>query len=189
MGQTRTSRREIAQRGFGRKPGGEKVILKKAAEGLNSVEPFSRSRNRRTFFVSEVGLNRVVVRQLVEEQFRAVILQGRYNGEHNVPRDTAIAMSLDLTRRHQEQIDAIAALMPPEQATLFRQMIMEEVELFADAHQRDPDASYRRLGLQPTSTPQVEQTTTYQRQGIGEMAVRTAVRATIWELIFSLFRR
>jgi hypothetical protein len=139
--------------------------------------------------VSEVGINRAAVRQLVEEQFRAVILQGRYNGEHNVPRETAIAMSRDLSRRHQEQIDSIAATIPPEQATLFLQMIEEEHTLFFDEHQRDPDASYRRLGLPLTSTPGVPQIRGYQRQGIGEMAVRTAVRATIWELIFSLFRR
>jgi hypothetical protein len=129
------------------------------------------------------------VRQLVEEQFRAVILQGRYNGEHNVPRDTAIAMALDLNRRQNEQIDAITSLMPAEQATLFRQTVEEEGKLFYDEHQRDPDVSYRRLGLQLTSTPQVQQTIRYQRQGIGEMAVRTAVRAAIWELIVSLFRR
>jgi hypothetical protein len=139
--------------------------------------------------VSEVGVNRAAVRQLVEEQFRAVILQGRYNGEHNVPRDTAIAMALDLNRRQNEQIDAITSLMPAEQATLFRQTVEEEGKLFYDEHQRDPDVSYRRLGLQLTSTPQVQQTIRYQRQGIGEMAVRTAVRAAIWELIVSLFRR
>jgi hypothetical protein len=136
-----------------------------------------------------VGVNRAAVRQLVEEQFRAVILQGRYNGEHNVSRDTAIAMALDLNRRQNEQIDAITSLMPAEQATLFRQTVEEEGKLFYDEHQRDPDVSYRRLGLQLTSTPQVQQTIRYQRQGIGEMAVRTAVRAAIWELIVSLFRR
>ena len=116
-------------------------------------------------------------------------LQGRHNGEHNVARETAIAMAVDLNRRQQEQIDAIAALMPPEQATLFLQMIEEEGKLLFDEHQRDPDASYRRLGLQFTSIPRVQQTNRYQRQGMGEMAVRTAVRATIWELIFFLFRR
>ena len=31
--------------------------------------------------------------------------------------------------------------------------------------------------------------TGYQRQGLGELAVRTAVRATVWETIFSIFRR
>jgi hypothetical protein len=129
------------------------------------------------------------VRQLVEEQYRACIMQGRHNGEHNVPRETAIAMAHDLNRRHQEQIDAIASLMSPEQTTLFLQMVEEEGEFLFNEHQRDPDASYRRLGLQFTSTPRVQQPIRYQRQGIGEMAVRTAVRATIWELIFSLFRR
>jgi hypothetical protein len=116
-------------------------------------------------------------------------LQGRYNGEHNVDRETALTMALDLNRRHREQVDAIVALMPPEQARIFLQVFEEEHTLFFEEHQRDPDASYRRLGLQMTSTPHIPPPIRYQRQGIGELAVRTAVRATIWELIFSLFRR
>jgi hypothetical protein len=75
---------------------------------------------------------------------------------------------------------------------------------------RDQDAAYRRLGLDPAaidaaiasgdatqagadvmarmqSQPQ-RAAPTYRRQGIGEMAVRTAVRATVWEVIRSLFR-
>jgi hypothetical protein len=139
--------------------------------------------------MSEVGVNRAAVRQLVEEHFRASILQGRYNGEHNVDRETALTMALDLNRRNQEQIDAIVALMPPEQAKFFMQVFEEEHILFFEEHQRDPDASYRRLGLQMTSTPHVQRPVRPRRQSIGEMAVRTAVRASVWELIFSLFRR
>lgn len=80
-------------------------------------------------------------------------------------------------------------------------------------NKRDQDAAYRRLGLDPAaidaaiaagdatgagvdvvdvmagmqSQPQ-RAAPTYRRQGIGEMAVRTAVRATVWEVIRSLFR-
>jgi hypothetical protein len=78
-------------------------------------------------------------------------------------------------------------------------------------NKRDQDAAYRRLGLDPAAIdaavasgdytrvatdvrvqmqlqPQ-QAAPTYRRQGIGEMADRSAVRATIWELIFSVFRR
>jgi hypothetical protein len=78
-------------------------------------------------------------------------------------------------------------------------------------NKREQDRMYRRLGLDPAvidaaiasgdttatgaavlsamrSQPQ-ETPPSYRRQGIGEMAVRTAVRATIWEVIRSLFRR
>jgi hypothetical protein len=77
-------------------------------------------------------------------------------------------------------------------------------------NKRDQDAAYRRLGLDPAaidaaiasgdatragadvmarmqSQPQ-RAAPTHRRQGIGEMAVRTAVRATVWEVIRSLFR-
>jgi len=79
---------------------------------------------------------------------------------------------------------------------------------------RDQDAGYRRLGLDPAAIDAAiasgdcvagaragtaimarmgsqppQAAPRRQRQGIGEMAVRTAVRATIWELIASLFRR
>ncbi len=69
-------------------------------------------------------------------------------------------------------------------------------------NRREQQRLYRRLGLEPDavehSSPDVAPVAvamrqpmaqTYHRQGIGEMAVRTAVRATIWELIRSLFRR
>lgn len=50
----------------------------------------------------------------------------------------------------------------------------------------DPINFRKRLG-----TPRgcVAQSARYQRQGLGELALRTAVRATVWETIFSIFRR
>ena len=76
---------------------------------------------------------------------------------------------------------------------------------------REQDRMYRGLGLDPAaidaaiasgdspragaavmsavrSQPQPTPPT-YRRQGISEMVVRTAIRATIWEIIRSLFRR
>jgi hypothetical protein len=74
------------------------------------------------------------------------------------------------------------------------------------SNKREQDRFYRKFGIDPAAvdafvaSPDAAQAPpipirsqpaapTYHRQGIGEMAVRTAVRATIWELIFSLFRR
>ena len=41
----------------------------------------------------------------------------------------------------------------------------------------------------PTIRQPLQAPPSRRRQGIGEMAVRTAVRATIWQLVASLFRR
>jgi hypothetical protein len=98
----------------GVKSGG--VHSRKPAERLNyPVSAFLGSTTAGIFSVSEVGVNRTAVRQLVEEHFRASILQGRYNGEHNVDRETALTMALDLNRppsrtsRRDRRIDATIA--------------------------------------------------------------------------------
>jgi hypothetical protein len=95
----------------------------------------------------------------------------------------------DFGRQFDERNLATAAPMPPEQAFLFMKTVAEEYDICEEEHQRDPDALYRRLGLNLTSTPPARSAAPYRRQGLGELAVRTAVRATIWELIVSLFRR
>jgi hypothetical protein len=88
------------------------------------------------------------------------------------------------------------------------------LNLRALGSKRDQDAGYRKLGLDPAAIDAAiasgddvagaraatavmarmesqppPAAPRRQRQGIGEMAFRTAVRATIWELIASLFRR
>jgi hypothetical protein len=97
----------------------------------------------------------------------------------------------DFSRRFQERNKATAALMPPEQAKMFMQIIEEEDDICFEEHQGSRDRFYQRLGLSPTGDPTMaaHPTVVYHRQGLGEMAVRTAVRATLWELIFSWFRR
>ncbi len=75
--------------------------------------------------------------------------------------------------------------MPEPDASLFRQAIDVEREKILDEYDRNPDALKARLGLRnqvPASTR------SQHRQGLGELAVRTAVRATVWESIRSIFR-
>ena len=82
--------------------------------------------------------------------------------------------------RFADQLEALADSMPPEQGKEFDHMCAEEMRLIRAEGQQDPVACARRLGVLPGRVNQ--------RQGIGEMAVRTAVRATIWEAIWRLFR-
>jgi hypothetical protein len=95
----------------------------------------------------------------------------------------------DFGREFDERNLATAAPMPREQAELFLKTIAEEYDICFEEHQRNPDSLYRRLGLHLTSTPPARPVASHRRQGFGELAARTAVRATVWELVFSLFRR
>jgi hypothetical protein len=107
----------------------------------------------------------------------------------NITAESIEATALDLSRRFQERNEADAALMPPEQAKIFLRMIDEEDRICSEERQRNPDAFYRRLNLHLTSNPSAPPPQNNQRQGIGEMMVRTVVRATIWEIVESFFRR
>jgi hypothetical protein len=137
-----------------------------------------------------IDVDRATVRRMVEDFWRSLMLFGRHLGETQpkISRGEAARLTLDFTRRFSEQNEATAALMQPEQAKAFLKMIEEEDSICFEEHQRNPDAFYRRLGLNLTSNPQPPASPVYRRQSIGEMAARTAVRATICELIFSIFR-
>jgi len=69
---------------------------------------------------------------------------------------------------------------------MFLRAIEEERDLLFNEYRRNPDALKRRLGLGPVNRSNL--VVHHQRQSIGEMAVRTAVRATIWETVISIFR-
>ena len=82
-------------------------------------------------------------------------------------------------------IDMMAEYMSKPDASLLRQTIEVEREKIADEYDRNPNALKARLGL----TNQVPTSTRSQnRQGLEELAVRTAVRATVWESVRSIFR-
>jgi hypothetical protein len=101
-------------------------------------------------------------------------------------RPTLVFLLYEHALRWADRIEATASLMPPEQAKIFKEIAEEETVLLMRELKRNPKALPKRLGVEigKRSPPVV-----YQRQSIGEMAIRTAVRATVWELIFSLFRR
>jgi hypothetical protein len=136
-------------------------------------------------------VDRAFVRRVVEDHWRSVVLFWRDVGATQpiISRDEFARLTVERLRQFNERNETTAALMQPKQAATFQKMIEEEDTLCFEEHQRDPDALYRRLGLNLTSNPQPQGRVTYHRQGLGELAVRTAVRATVWELIWSLFRR
>lgn len=138
-----------------------------------------------------ISLDRVAVRRLVEDHWRSLILYGRHLGETHPnwagSQEEVAPLMRDFVLRFDEQIRVIAASMPPDQDRAFLRMVEEEGVICFEEHSRDPDGLYRRLGLDLDSNSQPRMPVS-NRQGLGELAVRTAVRATVWELIWSLFR-
>lgn len=75
----------------------------------------------------------------------------------------------------------------PENVRKITQYIEEVRGHIADEYDRDPVALKRRLGV-PVSAPAGTSQRPSNRMGIGEMAVRTAVRATVWTVVRDVIR-
>lgn len=146
------------------------------------------------YLPNEQPIYRDHIRELVEDFWRSLILQGRQWGQAHPRMSRAEAesrfgeQSIKMSRQFSDRMEKISYLMSPQQAELFLQIVDDEDRICFDEHQKDPEAFYRRLGLELTTQPRAARPAPYRRQGIGEMAVRTAIRATIWESIYSLFR-
>ena len=125
----------------------------------------------------DVTIDRAAIRSMVEDHWRSFISVAVSNPQ----------IGFQSLQDFDERMQATAALMPPERAAMYLQSVEEEREILFNEYNRNPDALKRRLGLGPVRQPNrvVHQ---HQRQSIGELAVRTAVRATIWETVISLFR-
>ncbi|CAN5437334.1 hypothetical protein BH10PSE14_BH10PSE14_25130 [soil metagenome] len=91
-----------------------------------------------------------------------------------------------IVNRFQQQIDQMAAIMPTGEAESWLSEVEAVRERLFNEYNANPAALKQRLGI-PDPQP-VRRGGARQRQGLGELAVRTAVRATVWETIISLFR-
>lgn len=124
----------------------------------------------------EKSFDRATVRKIIEDHFRAILPLRGYGKR---PQNTALIEQMG--NRLENQIEAWINSMPPDQAKELDDMFGDEMRLSVAECKQDPVAYARRLGILPGRTSN--------RQGIGEMAVRTAVRASIWEGIARLFGR
>jgi hypothetical protein len=122
-----------------------------------------------------VNIDRAAIRSMVEDHWRSFLAVAKANPE----------IGGQSIKDFEARIQATAALMRSEQAQEFIQTVEEEREILFNEYKRDPVALKRRLGLTQQFTQPV---IPHQQQGLGQMAVRTAVRATIWESVFTLFR-
>jgi hypothetical protein len=94
-----------------------------------------------------------------------------------------------IIERFQKQIDDMAKLMSSDDAAMFNQMVEEQREILFNEYNANPAKLKARLGIPDGAesglAPEPQRSN---RMGLGELAVRTAVRATVWETVISLFR-
>jgi hypothetical protein len=122
-------------------------------------------------------MDRSAVTGLVEDYWRTIITATQASG--------ASAM-LEISQRFEQRVDETANLMEPIDRAVFLQTVEAERERMMAEYNANPVAFKKRLGV----ALGVDAVQNRQRQGsgLGGLAVRTAVRATIWESIWAIFR-
>jgi hypothetical protein len=93
----------------------------------------------------------------------------------------------DVSQRFEQRIQQTAGSMEPAAAASFLQRVDAERERLMAEYTSDPVALKRRLGVSlGIDSPSVRSSRA--KSDLGGLVVRTAVRATIWESIWALFR-
>jgi hypothetical protein len=124
-------------------------------------------------------MDRQIVRGMVEDYWRA---------RFSAAQSGNVALAEEISVRFEQRVQQTAALLPVIEAAAFHQAIEAEREKILTDYENDPAALKKRLGVSLGIDAPLKGHRTG-RQGLGELAVRTAVRATVWETIWSLFRR
>lgn len=122
-------------------------------------------------------MDRNIVSGMVEDYWRAYIPAVQTSG---------MEAALEVSQRFEQRVEQTAQLMAPLEAAAFRQAVDAERERLIQEYTADPAALKLRLGINLG----VEAPAQRRRgsAGLGDIAVRTAVRATVWGGIWSLFR-
>jgi hypothetical protein len=147
-----------------------------ATSHITRSPAFESVRNSVSAWPNET-IDRATIRSMVEDYWRSLLSISPNN----------FRVRSQITQNFEERMHATASLMGPGKAEMFLQAVTEEREILLDENKRNQDALVRRLGLAPARQPNLV-IHHHKRQSMGEMVVRTAVRATIWNAIFSLFR-
>lgn len=99
--------------------------------------------------------------------------------------------------RFDAKIQAMASRMAPDSAKEFLAAVEEERAQILEEYTASPGQLKKRLGIEVTPqqpplvsrpAPRLRPSDRSNRQGIGEVAAKTAMRALIWSAIRSLFR-
>lgn len=124
-------------------------------------------------------MDRAAITTLVEDFWRSFIPIA-YNGDQR----TATL----IVERFQKQIEDMAGLMPARDAVRFNEMVEEERERLFREYNAGPAQLKARLGVSDGDGSFPAKAQRGNRMGLGELAVRTTVRAAVWEGVIALFR-
>jgi hypothetical protein len=132
-------------------------------------------------------IDRAEIRQRVEGYWRGLILSARHIGEATGTGERAKKEMQNAQSQLAASFDAETAVivgsMGAQNVQAYMSVLTEELDSIGNQYEADHDAVYRKLGLPFQHGILPASTSGYRRQNIGEMAVRTAVRATIWETV------
>jgi hypothetical protein len=166
------------------------TVMKSIMENIEKVDLeyiFSRNENSEKYITEYLPylpgyvapspkINRDECRQLVEECWRNFL---KFAAEGNQEEGTKTIMRFD------EHMQQKAKQMPQAEGLQFWTLLEEERELLFNEYKRDPDGLKRRLNVIPSEPQPVQYGG---RQNLGQVAVNTAVRATVWESVRAIFR-
>lgn len=114
------------------------------------------------------------IKQMVDESWRAFLtFAARGSGE----------LGKECLLRFDEKVQKQARDMGPDGKRWF-DLVEEQRGLIFDEYSKDPAALKRRLGVPGAGSPRGRG----HSSGLADVAVRTAVRATVWQSIAALFR-
>lgn len=116
---------------------------------------------------------------MVEDYWRAVL---------PAMQSQNLAVAQEIGQRFEQRIQQAAAQLPPIDAAAFLQAVEAEREKILAEYQSNPGALKTRLGVPLGIDAPLKTARPTSGSSLGELAVRTAVRATIWESIWALFR-
>jgi hypothetical protein len=122
-------------------------------------------------------MDRSAVTQMVEDYWRTFVSLAQ----------THTAAAQDASRRFDERVGQTADRMEPLEASAFLQAVEAERERLGSEYAANPAAQKRRLGI-PLGNDAPASYQGRSASNLGNLVVRTAVRATIWESIWALFR-
>jgi hypothetical protein len=123
-------------------------------------------------------MDRQVIRELVEDYWRTLIPATQAGGA---------AQFMQVSQEFETRINATAAALDPVEGAAFLQAVDAERQSIASEYEANPAAVKRRLGVPlGVDAPQVAAAAV--GADLAGVAVRTAVRATVWEGIWAIFR-
>jgi len=125
-------------------------------------------------------MDRGTIRGMVEDLWRAMIPRAMANDSRAVE---------DLVAQFDQRIKDVAAKLDPIEAAAFVQAVEAEREGLLAEYRADPYSVKQRLGVAIyAADAQLAPHSHTATSDLGNLAVRTAVRATVWEAVWAAFR-